>query len=213
LAGIFGLAGCNDARLAEGRATLGPPMGSAVAAGLFVALDTTDDARGLRASADPFPSLACFFLLTAFDRPLVVALGPRRGRLAGMALRPRLRRGRMGALVAFRSFGGLMLATRLGPLGQAAVRRKTLTVFAALIGWPMPGAKTGPRRLALMWLIATGEVVVQVAGCGRKSDANGLAKVRDWVPLSRTPPRWPPRSPRPAGRPRAWSGTGAGRSR
>jgi hypothetical protein len=49
-------------------------------------------------------------------------------------------------------------------VGQAAVLRKTSTVFAALIGWPMPGAKTGPCRLALMAPIAMGAVVVQVAG-------------------------------------------------
>ena len=164
LAGIFGLAAYNYARLTEGRETLGPAMGYAVATGLFVALYTTYDAWGIRSSADPFTFLAWFFLLTAFDMPLLVAFTRLRARLDGVPLRPLVIRGLIGALVAFGSFGGIMLATRLGPVGQAAVLRETSTVFAALIGWLMLGEKTGPRRVALMALIATGAVVVQVAG-------------------------------------------------
>lgn len=164
VAGIFGLAAYNYARLTQGRATLGPAMGYAVATGLFVALYTTYDAWGIRSSADPFTFLAWFFLLTAFDIPLLVGLTGLRARLRGVALRPLVIRGLIGALVAFGSFGGIMLATRLGPVGQAAVLRETSTVFAALIGWLMLGETTGPRRVALIAMIAAGAVVVQLAG-------------------------------------------------
>jgi drug/metabolite transporter (DMT)-like permease len=61
------------------------------------------------------------------------------------------------------SFGSIMLATRLGPVGQAAVLRETSTVFAALVGWLMLGERVGPRRLVLMVLIAAGAVIVQAA--------------------------------------------------
>jgi drug/metabolite transporter (DMT)-like permease len=37
-------------------------------------------------------------------------------------------------------------------------------VFAALIGWLILGESTGPRRLALMALIAAGAVIVELAG-------------------------------------------------
>ena len=47
---------------------------------------------------------------------------------------------------------------------QAAVLRETSTVFAALIGWLVLGEKVGPRRTALMALIAAGAVVVEMAG-------------------------------------------------
>ena len=56
-----------------------------------------------------------------------------------------------------------MLATRLGNVGQAAVLRETSTVFSALIGWLMLGEATGPRRVALMAMIAGGAAIVQLA--------------------------------------------------
>ena len=57
-----------------------------------------------------------------------------------------------------------MLATRLDQVGEAAVLRETSTVFAALIGWLLLGERTGPRRIALMGLIALGAVVVEAGG-------------------------------------------------
>jgi drug/metabolite transporter (DMT)-like permease len=77
---------------------------------------------------------------------------------------PLLKRGVIGAFVAYFSFGAIMLATRLDKVGEAAVLRETSTVFAALIGWLVLGEKVGPRRTALMALIAVGAVIVEVAG-------------------------------------------------
>jgi len=56
------------------------------------------------------------------------------------------------------------MATRLDKVGEAAVLRETSTVFAALIGWVVLGEKVGPRRLALMALIAAGAVIVEMGG-------------------------------------------------
>ena len=56
------------------------------------------------------------------------------------------------------------MATRLDKVGEAAVLRETSTVFAALIGWLMLGENVGPRRLALMALIALGAVIVEFSG-------------------------------------------------
>ena len=74
---------------------------------------------------------------------------------------PLLRRGLAGALVAFVSFGAVMLATRLDAVGEAAALRETSVLFAALIGWLVLGDTMGPRRLALMTLIALGAVLVE----------------------------------------------------
>ena len=74
---------------------------------------------------------------------------------------PLMRRGVVGALVAFASFGSVMLATRLDKVGEAAVLRETSTVFAALIGWLALRETVGPRRIALMTLIAFGAVIVE----------------------------------------------------
>ena len=80
------------------------------------------------------------------------------------AIGPLMTRGVIGGLVAFMSFGAIMMATRLDKVGEAAVLRETSTVFAALIGWLMLGENVGPRRLALMALIALGAVIVEFSG-------------------------------------------------
>lgn len=162
LSGIFGLAIYNLRTMTVGRETLKPALALAVLTGGFVALYTTYDAYGIRATADPFTFLAWFFLLDGFFLPILTR---RRWRaLPSSELVPLLSRGVIGAIVAFFSFGAIMLATRLDKVGEAAVLRETSTVFAALIGWLVLGERVGPRRLALMALIATGAVIVEMAG-------------------------------------------------
>ena len=163
LCGIFGLAIYNYVFLETDRDTLVPALVFAFLTGLFVALYTTYDAYGIRASADPFTFLAWFFFVTALDIPILVALRMRH-RLRGIDPGPLARRGCVGAIVAFFSFGSVMMATRLDQVGEAAVLRETSTVFAALIGWLFLKETVGPRRLGLMVLIATGAVIVEMGG-------------------------------------------------
>jgi drug/metabolite transporter (DMT)-like permease len=161
LSGIYGLALYNLRHVTVDRDTLVPALGLAVLTGAFVALYTTFDAYGIRATADPFTFLAWFFVIDGLFIPLMIRHRLRAvpaGDWAHLA-----RRGFLGAIIAFGSFGGIMLATRLGQVGQAAVLRETSTVFAALIGWLMLGEQTGPRRVFLMGLIAAGAVAVQLA--------------------------------------------------
>ena len=73
-------------------------------------------------------------------------------------------RGLIGAVVACLSFGAIMMATRLDKVGEAAVMRETSVVFAAFIGWAFLGDTVGPRRVALMALIALGAVIVEWGG-------------------------------------------------
>ena len=135
----------------------------AFAGGMLVACYTVWDAYGIRQSPDPFTFLAWFFFLTALDFPIIAALRARRTGVPG-GVGSLLRRGLLGALIAWVSFGGVMLATRLDKVGEAAVLRETSTVFAALIGWFILGETVGPRRLILMGLIALGAVMVEVGG-------------------------------------------------
>ncbi|MBU2992777.1 DMT family transporter [Octadecabacter sp. 1_MG-2023] len=135
----------------------------AFAGGILVAVYTVWDAYGIRQSPDPFTFLAWFFFLTALDFPVLAAFRYRRtGAPGGMG--SLIRRGMAGAVIAWISFGGVMLATRLGGVGEAAVLRETSTVFAALIGWFILGETVGPRRLILMGFIALGAVMVQIGG-------------------------------------------------
>lgn len=163
LAGIFGLAVYNMIYLVTARDTLMPALGLAVMTGLLVALYTTYDAYGIRATADPFTFLAWFFLLTAFDFPILLATRMRH-RLRGLDPAALVRLGLIGAVIAYGSFGSVMLATRLDKVGEAAVLRETSTVFAAVIGWVFLKETVGPRRIALMALIALGAVIVEMGG-------------------------------------------------
>ncbi|SFS04547.1 DMT family transporter [Yoonia litorea] len=135
----------------------------AAVGGLLVALYTTYDAYAIRQSPDPFTFLAWFFFVTAID---FTVLGVVRYRRMGqdLELGPLIRKGFIGALIAWVSFGGVLLATRLDSVGEAAVLRETSVVFAALIGWFILGEKVGPRRLFLMCLVALGAVIVEMGG-------------------------------------------------
>ncbi|MCO6382756.1 MAG: EamA family transporter [Vannielia sp.] len=164
LAGIYGLAAYNLRTITLQRDTMVAALGLAVLTGLFVALYTTYDAYGIRATADPFTFLAWFFMIDGLGFAPWVALIRYRRMESPPTLGPLMARGMIGGVVAFFSFGAVMLATRLDKVGEAAVLRETSTVFAALIGWLLLGERVGPRRLALMALIAAGAVIVEMAG-------------------------------------------------
>ncbi|MBK4216091.1 EamA family transporter [Paracoccus caeni] len=158
---IFGLAAYNLRHVTVGRDTLVPALCWAVVTGAFVALYTTYDAWGIRLSPDPFTFLAWFFLFDSLFMPLWTL--PRLVRLRRDEIPALAVRGFIGALVAFASFGSIMLATRIDDVGRAAVLRETSTVFAALVGWLVLREKVGPVRVALMALIAAGALIVEMA--------------------------------------------------
>lgn len=164
LSGIFGLALYNLTHITPNRETLPLALGLAVLTGLFVAAYTTYDAYGIRATENPFTFLAWFFTIDGLGFAPLVAIFHRRAVARVDDWGALVRRGVIGGLVAFGSFGSIMMATRLDKVGEAAVLRETSTVFAALIGWLMLGESTGPRRVALMALIATGAVIVEFGG-------------------------------------------------
>ncbi|MEM9967775.1 MAG: DMT family transporter [Pseudomonadota bacterium] len=163
LTGIFGLAVYNLRTLQTERDTLPLALTLAFVTGLFVALYTTYDAYGIRATQNPFTFLAWFFMIDGLVLPFFAAY-----RWAHMSeaptIGPLMIRGVIGGWVAFLSFGSIMMATRLDQVGEAAVLRETSTVFAAIIGWFFLKETVGPRRVALMALIALGAVIVEAGG-------------------------------------------------
>ena len=162
VAGILGLALYNLRHLKAERDTLVSALSFAAATGAFVAIYTTYDAWGIRATADPFTFLAWFFLIDGIFIPALMAR--RLLALSRTKAIPLFKRGLLGAFVAYFSFGSIMMATRLDRVGEAAVLRETSTVFAALIGWLVLGEKVGLVRTGLMALIALGAVVMEWAG-------------------------------------------------
>ena len=163
VAGIFGLALYNFVYLVSERDTLNAALGLAVLTGLFVALYTTFDAYGIRATDNPFTFLAWFFMIDGLVMPVIA--WRRWHRMENPPeVAPLMLRGVIGGFIAFASFGSVMLATRLDKVGEAAVLRETSTVFAALIGVLVLKETVGPRRIALMALIAAGAVIVEMGG-------------------------------------------------
>jgi len=163
LCGIFGLAVYNLRTVTLERETLNMALGLALCTGLCVALYTTYDAYGIRTSADPFTFLAWFFVVDSWTMPIISGLYAKR---KGISLKGQglWWRGPVGGLVAITSFGSILMATRLDKVGEAAILRETSTVFAALIGWLFLKETVGPRRVALMALIALGAVIVEFSG-------------------------------------------------
>ena len=160
---ILALSAYNLRTLSQGRDTLRAALMIALLTGLTVALYTTYDAFGIRFTPNPFTFLAWFFLLSSLDFPIIGWIRYRR-LPAPPPLRPLLIKGGVGALIAYGSFGSVMLATRLDKVGEAAVLRETSTVFAALIGWLFLKERVGPIPALLMCLIAAGAVLVEFAG-------------------------------------------------
>ena len=161
--GIFGLALYNLIYLEQSRETLPAALVFAVCTGSVVAIYTTFDAYGIRLAIDPLAFIVWFFLFDSLSiTPYAIY------RWFNLKDRPNLFplaiRGAAGGIVAFFSFGSIMLATRLDKVGEAAVLRETSTVFAAIIGWVFLKETVGPRRVLLMALIAFGAVVVELGG-------------------------------------------------
>ncbi|MHA3980167.1 EamA family transporter [Halovulum sp. GXIMD14794] len=161
--GIFGLAAWNLSRAQVDLPALRAALALAFGTGIIVAAYTVYDAWGIRSTANPFTFLAWFFVVDGLAFPFLAMRRWRR-----MADRPSpgplLARGFLGALIAYVSFGSVMLATRLDKVGEAAVLRETSAVFAALIGWLFLKETVGPVRALLMALIALGAVVVEFGG-------------------------------------------------
>ena len=160
--GILGLSAAALLAMGRGARKLMPALGLAALTGGTVAAYTTFDAWGIRAVADPFTFLAWFFVVDSLFVPMITW---RRWRaLPVERIAPLARRGVIGALVAFGSFGSILIATRIDHVGEVAALRETSTVFAALIGGLMLGEKVGVLRGALMGLIALGAGVMEVGG-------------------------------------------------
>lgn len=129
--------------------------------GIMIAVYTTLDAYGIRLAANPFTFLAWFFLLGGFGFPLIAAWHWRQLEthppISGL-----VSRGIFGALIAFLSFGAVMLATRLGKVGEAAALRETSIIFATGIGILIFKEKISPSALFLIGMIAVGAILVEI---------------------------------------------------
>ena len=162
--GIFGLGAYNYRKLTVRRETLVPALILAVLTGCAVAAYTTYDAYGIRLLPDPLTFIAWFFAIDGLTIPVLVGYWVAKGQVQLPPLGPLALRGLAGGILGPLSFACVMLATRLDKVGEAAVLRETSVLFAAAIGIIFLKETVGPRRLALMALIALGAVLVEAGG-------------------------------------------------
>lgn len=161
---IFLLAFVNyRAALAEGKNVSGlrEAVVAAFLTGIMIAVYTTIDAYGIRLADDPFTFLAWFFTIGGFGFPLIAA---RRWMMVDEhpPISDLVMRGIFGAIIAFISFGSVMLATRLGNVAEAAVLRETSIIFATGIGVLIFKEKIRLPALLLIGLIAVGAIVMKM---------------------------------------------------
>ena len=133
---------------------------TALATGVMIAVYTVVDAYGIRLAQNPFTFLAWFFFLGGFGMPVVAAIRWRKLKDKPPAGEVVVR-GIFGALVAFISFGAVMLATRLGNVSEAAALRETSIVFATAIGVLIFRERIDALRLVIIGLIVTGAVLIE----------------------------------------------------
>ena len=165
---IYGLAWANLRALGmadvAAAAQLRVAIATALTTGAMIAVYTLYDAWAIRQAADPFSFIAWFFVTGAFGTPVVAALRWRR-------LPPERRpepwdlalRGVFGGIIALLSFGGIMLGTRLGHVAEVAALRETSIVFATALGVLVFREKLDALRLALIFGIVAGAVLIKVA--------------------------------------------------
>lgn len=156
--GIFALALWNYRKETIDRRILMAAIGLAFLTGVITALYTVYDAYAIRTAVDPFTFIVWFFLLEIVLFPPLLW---RRWLAASSELGPLFQRGMIGAVIAYLSFGGIFLATRLDKVGEAAALRETSVVFGAILGWLILGERIGPVRAGLMVVIASGAILVE----------------------------------------------------
>ena len=134
---------------------------AALVTGLMVAAYTTVDAYGIRLAANPFTFIAWFFFMGGFGFPFIAY-----ARWRGLAVKPSAvelaARGMFGAIIAFISFGAIMLATRLGNVGEAAALRETSIIFATGIGVLIFKERVTLTAIVLIGLIAAGAIIIEL---------------------------------------------------
>jgi drug/metabolite transporter (DMT)-like permease len=121
---------------------------------------TVVDGIGARISDDRYGFIVWLFLVNAilsgaffwtFQRPANLRAPPPPRELVKALAIP---------AVSMISFGMIIVATTLGPLGAISALRETSVVFAAILGWLFLGERFSPRRIAACVAVAAGAAMV-----------------------------------------------------
>jgi drug/metabolite transporter (DMT)-like permease len=134
----------------------------AVLSGMLIAAYTVLDAKGVRSVADPFSYILWYNVVKTPFMPLFAIW------LRGPAIVPYLRqhgvRAAAGGALATLGYAIVLWAFAVGAVVQAATLRETSVIFAALMGALFLGEPFGRFRVLAAALVATGVILLHVAG-------------------------------------------------
>ncbi|MFJ4873728.1 EamA family transporter [Streptomyces sp. NPDC088745] len=138
----------------SGRKPQWAAIGAALATGLAIALYTTVDGLGVRASGTSLGYVAWLMVLEGIAIP-VYALYRRRGRLAAQ-VRPYAVRGFAGAALSVAAYGLVLWAQTRAPLAPIAALRESSIIVGAAIGAIFLKERFGGPRIAAAGLMVVG---------------------------------------------------------
>jgi drug/metabolite transporter (DMT)-like permease len=134
---------------------------SALATGVFVAAYTLTDGVGARLSGHPQSYTAWLFLVQGAAMPLVyIAL---RGRLVVSLRQAETWKVLAGGVFGLLSYGVVIWALTLAPMGRVSALRETSILFAVVIGVVFLKEKLTPARLTAAVMIAGGAIALSAA--------------------------------------------------
>jgi drug/metabolite transporter (DMT)-like permease len=156
-AGVLGLA------LGRGPAAR-KPIVLALITGVFVAAYVTVDGIGVRRAGNAQAYAAWLFILCGVFTPLAYRL--LRGRFPTDLFTREGTKALVGGVVSLLSYGAILSALALGPLGPISALRETSVVFSALIGRLFLQERMTPRRLLACAAVTLGAIAIGLTSHG-----------------------------------------------
>lgn len=127
-------------------------------AGLLTTAYTVVDAHAIRLAPIAMTFIAWFFVLDGLIMFPIFAVA-RRGRVLSL-LRSEGRQGLFAGMASLVSFGAVLIALRIAPIGIVSALRETSVVFGVLIAAFMLHEQVDRRRIGAAVVIAAGAIII-----------------------------------------------------
>lgn len=136
-------------------------IGAALATGLTIAVYTTIDGTGVRASGSPAGYTAWLNLLSMLTMVAFVLV--RRGPVILTQARVKPWLGLLGGALSLAAYGLVLWAQTMGPLAAISALRETSIVVGAIIAAVVFKEGFGPRRLVATFIVFVGIALINIS--------------------------------------------------
>jgi len=138
------------------------PIAAALATGVLISTYTVIDGLGMRAGTSPWPYIVWLNLLEGIPFALYAVMT--RPRAVPAFLAANWKPAAAGGCLTIIAYGIALYALTQGGMGHVSALRETSVLFAAVIGTVVLKEGFGPIRLFAAAVIASGIIVLQMAG-------------------------------------------------